>query len=516
MRRNATGLARVLLSLTALLAGATPSASVILDHAYQPGELLVRFTGGTAAEHRAVHDALGAEFVKLVAGGTWELVRFEEHDDIAVWQAAYESREDVAYAEPNYLGEGGFTPNDTHFNLQWQHENTGQSGGTIDADIESIAGWDLARGSTGIVVAVLDTGIDQDHPEFAGRIVAGWDFVNNDADPADDHFHGSAVSGLLAANANNSFQVAGVDHFCKIMPVKVLNANNGGSTVWLVDGINFAYQNGAKVISMSLINFPGSQALRDALADARAAGAFLIACAGNGGIGNADVSWPGASPRCLTIGATGNNDWRASYSGTGMALDYVAPGDDVVTIAPHNPADTWWYFNGCSSATPVAAGIVSVILGVAPNLTQNELRIALDAGAEDLVGNPVEDTPGWDEYMGNGRLNLEASLNAIPGVTAVPEEVLARGFDVEVQPNPASGRTAIGYSLPAPSRVEITVLDVAGRQVRRLVSGVRPEGRHEARWDGRDDGGAFVAAGVYFARIEARGHSDVRKIAVLR
>jgi hypothetical protein len=194
----------------------------------------------------------------------------------------------------------------------------------------------------------------------------------------------------------------------------------------------------------------------------------------------------------------------------------VAPGDNVVTIAPHTALDTWWFFNGCSSATPVAAGIVSILVGVEPSLLQNHVITLLMAGAEDQVGNPAEDTPGYDEFMGWGRLNLEGSLDALLAATAVPSDALARGFDVEVFPNPAAGRTAIAYTLPAPSRVEIAVLDVAGRRVRSLVAGVRPEGRHEARWDGRDDAGAQVSAGVYFARVEARGRADVRKVALVR
>jgi len=504
-------------ALLVLLSVWSAAAAEPVDSAFVPGQLIVRFAEGTSPSARAgIHVALRARLVKELAGGTWDLVQVDPGADLGERQAAYEARPEVLYAHPNFLGEGGFTPNDTHFGSQWQHRNTGQFGGTPGADIESVAGWDLARGSSGVVVAVLDTGIDSDHPEFAGRIVAGWDFVNDDADPEDDHYHGSAVSGLLGANADNAFQVAGVDHFCDIMPVKVLDANNSGATSWLVDGIAFAYTNGAKVLSMSLINFSGSQALRDVLRDARDAGSILVACAGNGGIGNANVSWPGASNRTLSIGATNNDDWRASYSGTGSALDFVAPGDDVVTIAPHDPTDTYWFFNGCSSATPVAAGIVSVLVGLQPSLIQAQVKNLLIAGAEDLVGNPAEDTPGYDEYMGNGRLNLNASVSALLASTSVPEEILARGFDLQVAPNPAAGRTAIAYSLPAASRVDVSVIDVAGRRVRTLVAGPRPEGRHEVRWDGRDDSGAAVSPGVYFARVEARGRTDVEKITLVR
>ncbi|MGH2571415.1 MAG: S8 family peptidase [bacterium] len=502
---------------TLVLLAAPIAAGAAIDHPHRPGELIVRFAEGTSeADRQATHRALGAELLQRLGGGKWELVRVDPDADLEQRHAAYEARAEVQYAHPNFLGEGGFVPNDTFFGNQWQHRNTGQFGGSPGADIESVAGWDLENGSTGIVVAVLDTGSDSDHAEVAGRIVAGFDFVPTDADPEDAHFHGSAVTGRLAANANTAFQVAGVDHLCRIMPVKVLDANNNGAVSWLVDGIVFAYTNGAKVLSMSLINYPASAAIRDALGDSRAAGSINVACAGNGGIGNANVSWPGASNRSISIGATNNVDWRASYSGTGDALDFVAPGDDVVTIEPHTAMNTWWFFNGCSSATPVAAGIVSILVAVEPSLLQNQVIDLLIAGAEDQVGNPAEDTPGYDEFMGWGRLNLKASLDALLAATAVTEDVLARGFDVEIFPNPAVGRSAIAYTLPAPSRVAINIHDVAGRRVRALVEGVRPEGRHEVRWDGRDDAGTQVSAGVYFARIEAGGRADVRKIALVR
>ena len=166
-------------------------------------------------------------------------------------------------------------------------------------------GWQISRGSDSIVVAVLDTGIDTDHPEFLGRLLPGFDFVNDDADPESAHPHGSKVTGLLAANADNAFAVAGVDHAAGILPVKILGDDNYGDTFDLAEGLIFAADSGADVISMSLQNFPlASPTLNDALQYARDAGAVLVAAAGNGGIDSADFSGPGASPLTISVGAT--------------------------------------------------------------------------------------------------------------------------------------------------------------------------------------------------------------------
>jgi thermitase len=275
------------------------------------------------------------------------------------------------YAEPNYIGQGGdvLTPDDPFFPAQWHLDNVGQTSGLVDADIDAVEGWQIASGSSSVVVAIRDTGIDFAHPEFLGRILPGYDFVNEDDDPAADHPHGVLVAGLLAANANNGLGVAGVDHAASILPVKVLNAQNAGTVSDLAEGLVFAA--GAHVINMSLINYPLSATLLAALQYARDAGSVLMACAGNGGIGDADRSGPGASPLTISVGATNHNDARASFSGTGSALDVVAPGQNVVTVAPGGLNSA--AFSGCSAATPIASGLASVLLSVKPHLTPDEV-----------------------------------------------------------------------------------------------------------------------------------------------
>ncbi len=265
---------------------------------------------------------------------------------------------------------------------------------------------------------MLDTGIDSDHAEFQGRVLLGFDFVNEDSDPESDHPHGAVVTGILAANADNSFAVAGIDHSAKILPVKVLGSANLGTLADLIEGLTYAADQGADVISMSLIDYPvGVSFLEDALQYARDSGAILIACAGNDGIGDADVSGPGASPLTISVGTTTDTDARASFSGTGKALDVVAPGMNITTIAYNTAVDTSSVFSGCSAATPIVAGITSLLLSQYPWLTHDQVWTILTQTAEDLVGPPNEDTPGRDDFFGHGRVNLHSALLAGPPVS---------------------------------------------------------------------------------------------------
>jgi len=342
------------------------------------------------------------------------VLQFPDDAPVVEIAARLSQVEGVAHAEPDVIGRGGqVPPNDTHYPDQWHLDNTGQIGGTPGADVSAVEGWAFGTGDPSVVVAVLDTGIDSAHPEFAGRILPGFDFVNEDADPEADHSHGTLVAGITLANANNALQVAGLDWSAKLMPLKVLNASNLGATTDLVDALMWAADNGADVINMSLINYPCSGVLTNAVQYAVAAGCVPVASAGNGGIGNADTSGPGCIPETLSVGATNNRDLRASFSATGAALDVTAPGEGVRTVQYHIYSDGFFNFSGTSAAAPVAAGIAALVRGLDPTLTVDEVRALLESNADDMVGPPSEDVLGRDDSFGWGRANLREALAAV-------------------------------------------------------------------------------------------------------
>lgn len=333
----------------------------------------------------------------------------------------------VKFAELNYIGEGAVdVPTDEDFIVQWHHRNTGQSGGTPGVDLESVPAWDLEQGNSAVVVAVLDTGINFDHTEFEGRLLQGFDFVNEDSDPSADHPHGTRVTGLIAASHNGENGV-GMDRFCTVLPVKVLNQDNLGTTFDLIQGLAYCVQQQPDVVNMSLGKFTNSGGLGQALEAAREAGCILISAAGNGGTGDANVSWPGASPDTISIGATDHRDIRAASSGTGSRLDFVAPGVDVYTTAPVSGfVDV---FTGTSAAAPIASGIVSQLKSRYPVIGQLCAYELLRQGAEDEVGPSHLDAPGKDDYYGHGRLNALRSFEATPPcatgskLTASPDRI---------------------------------------------------------------------------------------------
>jgi subtilisin family serine protease len=383
-------------------------------HPCVPGTIVVGLTGqarecisvGGEDEVRAWFAAGGATLTGLCPTLGIARVEIRAGEDVAGACRRLSSLQEVRYAEPDWIGEGAYVPSDPLYPLQWQHNEP------RDHDIDTPEAWEINRGSEEVIVAVLDSGILFNHPDFQGRLLAGWDFVNDDDNPTADHPHGVFVAGILAANAGNGFGVAGVDHRCRILPIKVLDMEILGDEFSLVQGLTLAADRGARVISMSLINFEESSALKEALQYARDHGVVLVAAAGNRGIGNADISWPGASPLCISTGATDVDDLVAYFSGTGRALDVVAPGVSVATVTADPLLDVIRYFGGTSASTPIVAGIASLLLSAEPSLTPQEVQDLIQSGAEDGVGGAA-DLPGWDQTYGWGRVNARRSLELI-------------------------------------------------------------------------------------------------------
>jgi len=341
----------------------------------------------------------------------------------------------VEYAEPNYIGTHDsasdntqmLLPNDYSNMLYWAY-NDGTYIGTkptnpasvVDADIDAVEAWDITTGSPNIIVAFLDSGIDPTNQEFAGRIVPGYDFVNEDADPADDHSHGTNVTGLATMTGNNNFGLAGVDWQCKIMPVKVLNANNGiTNSSDVAEGLYYAVDNGARIINMSLGFNNSNQTLQSAIQYAYNNNVTVVAS-----MGNLDAfidRYPASYPETIAVGATDLNDHRVNRISTdnswgsnyGNHIDLCAPGNSMVSARHDNNQSFTWWKGGTSQATPLVTGTASLLLSIDSTLTPEEIRTILRNTAEDQVGNPLEDTPGFDVYHGAGRLNAHQALLSI-------------------------------------------------------------------------------------------------------
>ncbi|MFB3888926.1 MAG: S8 family serine peptidase, partial [Candidatus Bathyarchaeia archaeon] len=227
------------------------------------------------------------------------------------------ARPEVAYAEKNGMGEAAFIPNDPSWNLQWNMPM-----------IKANASWDTYRGSTEIVIAILDTGVDYNHPDIAPNYkVGGYDWYNNDFDPIDDYDHGTHCAGIAAAALNNAIGVAGVAQV-KIWAEKILSSTGGGYVDDLAFGIVHATDKGVNVISMSLQNYPYSTLVENAVDYAYGKGVLLVSAAGNAAKNiDTNPSYPASYTNVVAVSATNSADnFDSSYSNYGNKIEVSAPG----------------------------------------------------------------------------------------------------------------------------------------------------------------------------------------------
>ncbi len=345
------------------------------------------------------------------------LITFPASTNVQDVLAALAADPAVEYAEPDFIGSGAGIPGDQWFDYQWNLHNTGQSGGAEDADVDAPEAWDVSTGVTSTVIAVIDTGVELTHTELAPKIVPGYDFVNDDDDPQDDHDHGTHVSGIAAAVTNNGTGMAGVCPKCRVMPIKALNSSNQGYYSWWIQAIEYAVDHGADVINMSMGGVDDSQSLHTAVRYAYQANVPIVAAMMNDG--DEIVYYPAAFTETIAIGATDRNDERWNNSNFGDHIDLVAPGKFILGTVR---GDTYAFWDGTSMATPHVAGTLGLIHSVRPGYTVEELRTILRTTADDQVGPPNEDKKGWDPYFGAGRLNAARAVQRVVPPTDVSVE----------------------------------------------------------------------------------------------
>jgi subtilisin family serine protease len=360
---------------------------------YVPDEVLVRFQPGTTgAAMAAAHAAVGASVVKaFTIVNRLQLVKLAPGVDVKQAIRRYRQNSSVLYAEPNWIVQTAETvPNDSRFGELWGLRNTGQNGGTPDADIDATNAWDLTTGNSNVVVVVIDTGVDYTHEDLAQNMFRnepecigvlgvdddgngfvddchGFDFVNNDGDPMDDNQHGTHVSGTIGAVGNNLLGVAGVNWNVKIMACKFLGSGGSGSTDAAVSCLQYVKtmkDRGVNIVATSNSWGGGgfSQALFDAIDVHRQAGILFIAAAGNSSSNN-DVG--GFYPanyylaNVIAVAATTRTDAKAGFSSYGRhSVHLGAPGQDILSTTPGN---TYSVLSGTSMATPHVTGVAALL-----------------------------------------------------------------------------------------------------------------------------------------------------------
>lgn len=293
-------------------------------------------------------------------------------------------------------------PNDPLFDQQWAL-----------AKIEAKGAWKIA-GANDITIAVIDSGTDLDHPEFAGRIVAGHDFVNGDDEPDDDYGHGTQVAGVAAAAANNDLGIAGLAWNAKIMPVKVLDSRGRGMSSNLTCALYWVADKGAHVVNISIISFGPSLGMQSAINYAVEEGALIFAAAGNLFEDGNPLTYPAAHKGVTAVAASDKDDGHAWFSSAGSFVDIAAPG--VSIFSPFPPShEEFRSVYGTSLATPHGAGLAALILSVAPNLQPQEVETIIQESAADLG------EAGRDDKFGHGRVDAQEAMFLT--LSSLPEQI---------------------------------------------------------------------------------------------
>ncbi|MEO1050053.1 MAG: S8 family peptidase [Bacteroidota bacterium] len=324
--------------------------------------------------------------------------------------------------------------NDTFFNNQWGLNNTGQNGGTAGIDINACDAWNTTTGNANVVVAVLDHGIELNHPDMPNISPLSFDSESGTSPSLVLGSHGTACAGIIGAAQGNSLGVSGVAPNIELMSISNSLAGSPNSRQRRADGINWAWQNGADVISNSWISGVQYQIIDDAIDDALALGrgglgTIIVFASGNA---NGAVSYPANSnPDIIAVGAMspcgerknpGSCDGEFWGSNFGNELDVVAPGVLIPTTdrqggLGYAAGDYTQNFNGTSSACPHVAGVAGLILSVNPNLTQQQVSDIIESTAQKVGGYNYQTTGGrpngtWNNEMGYGLLDAEAAVLA--------------------------------------------------------------------------------------------------------
>jgi subtilisin family serine protease len=413
---------------------------------YLPGQILMKYRQTAAPPLRLSSAArwqtqllgripqLGVALLQVPVGTERSVAAHLEHDPL------------VQYVELNYRARALEQPNDPKWPEQWALRKT-----------DAPQAWDIAH-CQGTIVAVLDTGVDPEHPDLINTLwtnpgempgngvdddgngkvddVHGWHFYQNCTTATcqpdenhliqDDNGHGTHVTGIAAAQTGNAIGVAGVSWGARAMILKVLDQNGDGYYYDIAQGIRYAADNGAQVINLSLGGKAFSQLLQDAVDYAHQRGLLLVAAAGNDAA--SVVRYPAACDNVLAVAATGSDDSWASFSNHGPEVDIAAPGINIISTWPW-PGE-YAYESGTSIAAAHVSGSAALLWSWQPDLTSVQIQRRLETQADDVNAATY---PGADPYLGWGRLNVYRTLAGLapgPTLTPTPTRFVCRLFPI--------------------------------------------------------------------------------------
>jgi len=457
---------------------------------YVEGEVIVKFkqSASSSAIASTLSAAKSKSKKKLHLKNTM-VAQVPKGDTVKGFVKSLEKLPNVEYAQPNYVYTLQGTVNDPLVEYQWHLD-----------DISIYDAWDITMGSSDIKVAVLDTGIkNPTHAEFGTQIHLVWNALNENSTVVDEHGHGTHVAGIIAAKANNGVGVAGVAADVNLIIVDVFDENPdepGTTTENVINGINYAIENGAHVINMSLGGQGYDQAFEEAVDKAAEENVVVISAAGNK---NTNAYYiPSDFESGISVIATNEDRVKADFSNWGEFKDISAPGVDILSTyfnnIPNHGHSDYAFLSGTSMAAPIVSGIVALMLSVNPSLTVDEVKSILYATADDVYGSHdgVDYDIGWDQWTGHGIVNArDAVFGATrPQMTVTPQ---SGSIDLSWDVVPHATGYAV-YRSTSESSGYSKVADVSGGSI------------------GTWTDASAVAGTTYYYKLSARRNADGKDI----
>lgn len=395
-------------------AGATPPGTPAASADWVEGRVLVQPRAGVSEQRlQRILEAQGSRGAERIRGLEVRVVNVPPQAEDAVIRALSRNPA-IKFAEKDYLVPLSETPDDPRFDDAWHHPM-----------IDTPSAWRISKGDN-TIVAVLDTGIDSEHPDLQGQLVAGWNSVDGSQDIDDIHGHGTRVAGTLGAATDNGIGVASVGWNTRIMPIRVTNRSDGvASSSDIARALTWAADNGAHIASMSYQSWRHST-VASAAKYMRDRGGVVFGAAGNNGTDTGNSS----TPYVVVVAATTSSDNTASWSNYGEYVDLSAPGASIQTTSRGGGYSS---VSGTSYSTPVAAAVAALIREADPQLTPGQIEQILYDTAADLGD------PGWDPHFGWGRVDAGQAVTLASSTSSgdfePPEVAIA---------SPADGATVHG------------------------------------------------------------------------
>jgi thermitase len=380
--------------LTFCLSASAQNRPVVPDHV--PGRLLVQHRAGAdLASDDAVLKNANAKVVKRLEPLRVSVLSLPEP---ALEQLAKRLKDTgkFTFVEQDFTARGAVLSNDPSAASQWHLTK-----------IDAPSAWNISTGTTAVPIAVVDSGVDGNHPDFAGKLIPGWNFLGGNSNTSDVLGHGTAVAGVAGAATDNGIGVAGVGWRTPIMPLVVLNASDYAAYSDVANAIIYAADHGVRIINVSICGTAASSLLQSAVDYAWNKGSLVFAAAGNNA--TSALTYPAACTRAIAVSSTEKTDTLSSFSNYGSWISLSAPGNYILTTKMGGTYSQWY---GTSFASPIAAGVAALALSVRPAMDRDTLLQLIEQNADDLG------SAGFDSSFGWGRVNAYKSVAAAAAISS--------------------------------------------------------------------------------------------------